>query len=214
MAELYWRKTGDEDPDLSKGAQVLTEQNPLPIALRVKPLDATQYEELTEANGLPVQLVSPVKTKIWVSKQLQIPYGATSGALDANDALGNKITFDISVDGDPLPRVGRILSIRRIDLDDDTLVDTIHLFNDDFTAAASDAAFTIGVADGHKHITSQTFPTGTDLGSVKSASVTDINEDYYSPTRQIVAQESTTGTPNIASALVMPLVQIFILPLE
>lgn len=151
---------------------------------------------------------------LWVSQQVRVPYGATSGALDANDALGDKIYFRQSIDGRPLPKRGRILSVRRIDQDDDTLSDTIHIFSAEFTAAASDAAFTISAEDAAQHVTSQTFPVGTDLGSAKSAEITDINADYYSPGAVLVAQLSTSGTPNIASAVVMPLVQLFILPLE
>lgn len=150
---------------------------------------------------------------LWVSQKIRIPFGATSGALDANDALGNKFTFSTSEDGEPLPIRGRILSIRRGDQSDVVLADTIHIFTDDFTAAASDAAFTISAADEYNHVTSQTFPAGTDIGSAKTAEVTDVNVDYYSPLRKLVCQESTTGTPT-PTVDAMPWVQIFVLDLS
>jgi len=182
---------------------LLTEATPAPVYDDDNPLPT----RLTENN--PVQ----TKTKVWVSQQVQIPYGATSGALDANDALGDKFVFDTSVDGEPLPRKGRILSIRRIDPSDVTLADTIHIFTEDFTAAASDAAFTFSAADARYHVTSQTFAAEIDLGSAKSAVMRDVNEDYYSAERKLVCQESTTGTPT-PTAGGMPILQIFILDLD
>ena len=149
---------------------------------------------------------------LWVGRAV-VEFGATSGALDANDALGNKIYFRTSMDGRPLPQFGRVLGLRRIDRSDVVLADTLNLSTRDFVAAASDAAFTISVADAEHFLSSQTFPTGTDLGSAKVAGITDINEDYYSPDRQLVGQFSTTGTPT-PTVDAMPIVFIFVLPLE
>lgn len=160
---------------------------------------------------IPVELTG----QLWASTIILVPYGATSGALDANDALGNKVVFEFEADtGVTLPKHGRILSVKMIDQDDDTLDATLHLFNADFTAAASDAAFTISVADSRNWVASVVFPTGTDLGSAKVHVKTDVNVDYYAPEGKLVGQLSSTGTPNIASAAVMPLLQLFILPLE
>lgn len=153
-------------------------------------------------------------TDLWVSELVRAPYGATVGAIDANDALGDKMYFEWSIDHRPLPLSGRILSIRLIDQDDDTLAVTINISTRDFTAAASDAAFTISAADAQFFLQPYTFPAAmSDLGSAKIATLTDINEDYYSEQRRLVAQLSSTGTPNIAGNSTMPLVQLFILPL-
>lgn len=151
--------------------------------------------------------------ELWESDWILVPYGATSGALDAGDAFGNTITFERSELGVDLPRLGRIVSIKMVDRDDDTLAASIHIFRDTFTAAASDAAFTISVADAAKWVASEAFDAGTDIGSAKVFTIKNVNVDYYAPTRKLYAQLSTSGTPNIASAAVMPLVKIYILPL-
>lgn len=165
------------------------------------------FDELEEL--LNARLPKP----LWVSEKVRVPYGATVAAIDANDALGDKFTISKSVDGLPLPVRGRILKITRGDPDDDILADTIHIFTGDFVAAASDAAFTISAVDEHNHLNSLVFPAGTDVGAAKTAVITDVNEDYYSPTQQLVCQLSSTGTPNIDGASAMPWVQFFILDL-
>lgn len=152
--------------------------------------------------------------QLWVSQMVLVPYGATSGALDATDALGDTVTFTTEIEtGASLPKHGRIMSIRMIDQDDDTLAATIHIFNRNFTAAASDATFTISVADAANWVTSELFDAGTDIGSAKVHIVKDVNVEYYAPEGKLYAQLSSSGTPNIASAAVMPLLQITVLPL-
>ena len=158
-------------------------------------------------------LVSAGQRAVWVSQYVRAPYGATSGALDANDAMGDKFYFRSSITGAPLPISGRILTIRRIDESDVALADTINISTQEFVAAASDAAFTISVLDSHFFLQPQTFPAGVDLGSARVAEVTDVNQDYFSPGRVLVCQESTTGTPTPTSGA-MPIVQVFILPLD
>ena len=151
-------------------------------------------------------------TDIWVSPLVRVPYGATSGALDANDAMGDKIYFQYSVDGRLIPRVGRILLIRYTDPSDVTLAATANISTHDFTAAASDAAFTVGLEDSKYFLAPQTFSTVTDLGSGRVSSITGVNEDYYTDEQHLVLQLSTTGTPT-PTAGNMPWLQIFILPL-
>ena len=166
---------------------------------------------------IPVPVDAPAN--LWVSPWILVPYGATSGALDANDAFGNMITFDQSVLGDSLPARGRIVTIKMVDQDDDTLAASIHIFSRTFTAAASDAAFTISVADAANWVASELFDSGTDIGSAKVFTIKNVNVDYWAPlnvagVRALYAQLSTTGTPNIASAATMPLVRLYILPLD
>ena len=170
--------------------------------------DETRDTAVTSAHPLPVKDYSDPKSELWVSDWVLVPYGATSGALDANDALGDKFRFS------GVPKKGRISVIQMADQDDDTLAATIHIFREDFTAAASDAAFTISVADSRKWVASEAFDAGTDLGSAKAHVIKNVNVDYYAPSGTLHCQLSSTGTPNIASADLMPLIRIAILPLE
>lgn len=161
----------------------------------------------------PVAMTGTVKSKLWVSQLLRPNYGATSGALDAGDAAGDKIVIDRSVDGEPLPKKGRILRVTMMDQADQTSALTLHLFNDDFTAAASDAAFSISAADGLKWVTSVNLTVVTDLGSVRVAEANDCDVDYYAVGQRLVAQASTAGTPTFGAGT-MPVYQLFVLPLE
>ena len=160
-----------------------------------------------------VRLLKGAQPSLWVSPWIQIDYGATSGALDANDAFGNPFTFSVDVLGNPLPILGQILELDVLDIDDDTLAITVHVLTDFFTAAASDAAFTLGLADAELYVTSQTFAAGLDVGSFKHHEILEINKRYYSPKHTLVCQASTTGVPNIASAGTMPKVRAVVLPL-
>lgn len=179
-----------------------------------------QLDFVGDENPLPVRIANaaddrvPSVAVLWESPWVQVPYGATSGALDANDALGNKITFEYGVDGTRIPRHGRILSVEMIDPDDDTLAATIHIYSHDFVAAASDAAYTVGLGDAENIVAAEAFDAGTDEGSFKFHAIKDVNAEFGAPERRLYAQLSTTGTPNIASAAVMPKVKIFVLPME
>ena len=169
--------------------------------------------DLPETQDVRV-LNQPVVPGLFVTEQVRIPYGATSGALDANDCYG-EIARVLA------PIRGRILSIKRIDQDDVVTADTIHVFSARFVAAASDAAFTISAVDGANWITTQVFPTGTDLGSVRVSEIADVDSEYQLPQvtewngvplGYLYFQESTTGTAT-PTAGGMPLVQFYILPL-
>ena len=216
MAEFWWKSTSDSYTEADKEhglgeSRPVDEQHPIPFQLMYRESDNEEWEPVNSSRGIPVTETKP-SPSVWVSVPTLIPYGATSGALDANDAMGNKFYFQYGIEGRPLPRRGRILTIRRWDQSDVVLADTIHISIQEFTAAASDAAFTISVADSVYFLQSQTFPTGVDIGSAKVAEITDVNQDYYSPDRRLVCQESTTGTPTPTSGA-MPIVQLFILPM-
>lgn len=170
-------------------------------------LDEISDEPVSDGHPLPVQVIGS-QPQLVASNQVLVPYGATAAAIDANDALGDMVTFF------GIPRYGRIVSIKMVDQDDDTLAATIHIFTEPFTAAASDAAFTISVADSRYWVASEAFDAGTDIGAAKVHVVKNVNADYYAPEGKLYAQLSSTGTPNIASAATMPLLQLFILPLE
>ena len=153
--------------------------------------------------------------QLWVSTLKLVPYGATSGALDANDALGDMVTFDAEIEtGKEVPKHGRILSIRMIDQDDDTLAATIHIYTRAFpTAIASDAAWEPLLGNAPYQVAAELFDAGTDEINYKIHVIKNVNVEYYAPEGKLYAQLSSTGTPNIASAAVMPLLQISILPL-
>lgn len=144
------------------------------------------------------------KTNSIVYLESVIPGIAAGDALDANDAIGDMFSFD-------LPCVsGWITGFKLIDPDDDTLALTAHVFKERFTAAASDAAFTISAADSRFWVTSATFSSVVDLGAAKVSEV--VGETFfYSPTKKLWVQCSTTGTPNIAAGA-MPILQIGIKP--
>lgn len=191
------------------------EEDPQLGVLRALQLEMTQLREMTEMTiDGGAKVVTPDRDRLWVSPWVLVPFGATSGALEANDALGDMFTFALGERRDTLPARGRILSIAMVDQDDDTLAATIHIFDHPFTAAASDAAFTISVADSPNWVASELFPSPTDIGGAKVVTAKDVNVDYYAPSGKLYAQLSSTGTPNIASAAVMPLVRLFILSLE
>lgn len=150
---------------------------------------------------------------VWVSAMVAAPFGATSGALDANDAMGDPFTFNAALSGESLPKHGRILSIKMVDRSDVVLAATIHIFNKAFTAAASDAAFTISVLDAAAWVASELFDAGTDIGSAKVHVIKNVNTEYYAPDGRLYAQLSTSGTPT-PTINAMPTIQLIILPLE
>lgn len=190
MSLIYFRNDDEiADTPVSDG-------HPLPVAI-------------TQQAGSPIAATP----ELWISEWVTVPYGATSGAIDANDALGDMVTFTESVTGQRLPTRGRILSIFCLDRDDDTLAATIHVFNRTFVAAASDAAFTISVADARNWVTSETFGTPIDIGAAKVVVAKNVNVEYYAEQNQLFAQLSSTGTPNLADATTTPLLRLVIQPL-
>lgn len=174
--------------------------------------DRDSVVPVTTLDPLPVQIQNTsadpgiVMGRLVETDWVLLNYGATVGAVDANDALGDLFRIDV-------PERGRILSIKMLDLDDDTLAATIHIFSRTVTAAASDAASTFSDPDGESWVASELFDAGTDLGAFKAHVIKDVNVDYVSTSRYLYAQLSTTGTPNIADQTVMPRVKLFIQPM-
>tara|TARA_Y100000310_G_scaffold119312_1_gene118053 strand:+ start:3147 stop:3686 length:540 start_codon:yes stop_codon:yes gene_type:complete len=145
-----------------------------------------------------------LRSSLYVTAQLRAPYGATSGAFDANDAVGNMMEFDV-------PKRGRIKSAKFVDQADQTSALTAHVYSKPFVAAASDAVYTIADADAVNWVTNIT-PTMVDEGGSQVAEVVNIDSDYYSEGGKLYVQLSTTGTPTMPQAT-MPLLQLYILPL-
>ena len=150
------------------------------------------------------RLFTTTRGTLFVTEQIQAPFGATVTALDANDAAGDMMTFTV-------PVMGRILSIKFIDPADQTSALTLHVYSKPFVAAASDAAYTIADEDALNWVTNVT-PTMIDEGGSQVGAVIDIDSEYLSPSGRLYAQLSTTGTPTFTQAT-MPLVQMYILPL-
>ena len=151
----------------------------------------------------------PVATtnRVFLTNWAQPGFGATSGAIDANDALGDPFAWSV-------PRYGMISSVSLIDIDDDTLAATVHIFNRPFTAAASDAAFTIALlSDVQNWVTSQVMGTPLDIGAGKVVTNSGLFIYYEAPLGQLYSQLSSTGTPTIAGAATMPFIRLAILPL-
>lgn len=142
---------------------------------------------------------------LFASEWAEVPGIAAADALDANDAVGTP--FKIKV-----PRKGRILSAKLIDLDDDTLAFTAHVYGSEFAGAASDAAYSVNKAFGTAWATNIVFASSTDEGGFKALEALDVNAEYYAPSGYLWVQMSTTGTPTIA-ANAMPQMRLFILPL-
>ena len=165
-----------------------------------------------DPSGSPVELtadgdgrlLTTTQGALFVTEQIQASFGATVTALDANDAVGNMMTFTV-------PRMGRILSVKFIDLADQTSALTLHVYSKPFVAAASDAAYTISDEDAVNWVTNVT-PTMVDEGAAQVGEVIDIDSEYLSKSRRLYAQLSTSGTPTFTQAT-MPLVQMYILPL-
>lgn len=210
MSWLYWRKRENEPFERVEGEiggqDQVDDQHPLPHTLHYRSQLDGEYQEVDDGNGLPVRVLgrTPVQDLIYVTEQIPVPIGLTVGALDANDAFGDPFTFTLPF------QAGRIKTIRLVDRDYIVTAATIHIFSQPFKAAASDAAFTIApTTDGPNWITSRTFGTPVDLVATKAVEVINADSDFFSPSRQLVCQLSTTGTP---TPLLFPLVQLFIIP--
>ena len=183
MAEIYFRNENETaNTPVSDG-------HPLPV---------------TMSPENPVTAVGRLHETDWV----QPGFGATSGAHDANDALGDVFSFS------NVPRRGRILSIKMLDPDDDTLAAIIHLYTGALVGAASDAAYAVTDDYALGWVATERFDAGEDEGAFKAHKITDVNTEYVAEDGKLYAQLSTTGTPTIASQAVMPRVKLFILPLE
>src|SRR3990167_1665590 len=146
-----------------------------------------------EIESFDHNIVLPVAADRIYIVSAQVPGIVAADALDANDAIGSK--FELVV-----PKYGIIEGFKLIDLDDDTLALTAHLFSKDFVAAASDAAFTISAADAANWITSVTFDAAVGIGAAKVAEEAG-SSYYYAPEGKLFVQCSTTGTPTIAANL-------------
>ena len=154
-----------------------------------------------------------LNTKLFATPYVTIPGITAADALDAGDAMGVMGVFGADVDGNPLPEYGVLLGLELIDLDDDTLAPTIHIYTRPFAPTANDAALAHALADAPNHLVSEPFPTWTDMGTFKKFNVVDMDKPYYSPAQALYWQFSTAGTPTIASTAVMPQVRAHILPM-
>ena len=168
MATIYYKDHLNQWTERIVGAQtqpvdlVVHQQHPFPIQHMWKEDGDDEWQPVDTAAPLPVQALGPVNAvdAVFLTSWEQPGYGATSGAHDANDALGDPVEWAV-------PRFGKIVTVNLIDIDDDTLASSVHIFSRPFVAAASDAAFTISVADARWWVTSQVMGTPTDIGGAK-----------------------------------------------
>ena len=156
-----------------------------------------------------IEEVGRIKQSVNVTDRLYIttpiqPF-VDAGIMAANDALSN--IFSV-----PVPVYGRLVAVRVIDVDDDTLASTVHLFTAPFVAAASNAAFTIGAADAKNWITSQVMGTPVDIGGAKVVDNVGLSIYYWAPLGRLWGQMSTTGTPTVAAGSA-PYVSFAIIPM-
>ncbi len=134
----------------------------------------------------------------------EIPGIAAADALDANDAIGTM--FKIKV-----PGAGRIMSMKLVDPDDDTLALTMHIYTSAVVGAASDAAYTVNKAFATAWLSNVTFGAGTDEGGFKASEVLDADIDYVTYDGYLYVVCSTTGTPTVAAAS-FPQTRWYVLP--
>ncbi len=215
MSWLFWRR---RDGDMSYrydgaigGQDQVDEQHPLPTTFHFHVEGVDDYQEADATTGFPVNVVGTVGPSLFVSDQVAPNYGATSGALDANDAYGSAQAVNV-------PQKGRITKISVVDRDDVIAAGTLSIavFSGPVPSApASDAAIASAYTAGDiaKTITVQTFGSMIDLGAARFLDVVDIDEDYQLTGSQMWFQLSTTGTPT-PTVNGMPLVQFFIQPLK
>ena len=114
--------------------------------IRVRRDAESSLDVVDDSNPFPVAIVENGarvgRPELFATEWVRVPYGATSGALDANDAYGDEVRAGA-------PVRCRLLSIQVVDQADVVVAGTlsIYLSTRQFTAAASDAAFTISAAD-------------------------------------------------------------------
>lgn len=212
MALLYWRNALQHWTERIAGAPnapsdlPTSEQHPFPTALAWKEDGEDEWQLTEPAHPLPIRTIGPVRTHggLFLTEWIQPP--VDSGLMAANDALSDR--FSVAV-----PTYGKLVAVTVIDVDDDTLASSVHVFTRPFTAAASNAAFTISAADSRNWLTSQVMGTPTDIGGAKVVNNVDLNLYYYAPLGQFFCQMSTTGTPTVAAGSA-PYVQFAILPME
>src|SRR3990167_3129403 len=69
----------------------VSDQNPLTVSLNFQPEGSLDYVEAGNDNGFPVNVVTSAAPELYISPYITPLYGATSGALDANDAYGSMV---------------------------------------------------------------------------------------------------------------------------
>ncbi len=141
-----------------------------------------------------------VHTRTYHSRKYTIP-GITAGAAHAaGDALGTKFIIDT-------PKSGMLVSANLWDLDDEGLQIDVVLFDDDFTAVADDAAFSLSDADTKKAFYVVKFQAFEDFVNGQMSSVEGIYKSIKLPKGQCWAQAIARGASNVAAGS-DPIVQL------
>lgn len=171
-------------------------------------INKSQLQELIDAIDAGLarnRAVAPVYGALYMSEQKLIPGITAADALDAGDAIGTLFTIAV-------PKAGWLNCIRLYDPDDDTLALTANFFMKPFNPTTSDGALNIAAADTLQAVCAVPMTVTTDLGGGKIASFPGLNEPYVAPDGLLYIQCSTAGTPSIASATVMPRLQVYVIP--
>lgn len=171
---------------------------------------AREAREFPEAQNVNIVAQPAPAPGLFASLPVVVGYGATAGALEANDAYGDLMEVVV-------PKLGRLTNIKLFDADDGIAAGTLSIWvfsTKPNAPPASDAAIASGYVDvdGIGMVTAQSFGSITDIGAGRFLEIVDINSDYYAPQGKLWFQLSTTGTPT-PTAGGMPIVTFYLLPL-
>lgn len=193
-----------------EGQELLLSTDSVLAAILAELQAAREARELAATQDVRIVEQPAPAPGLFASAPVVVGYGATSGALDANDAYGDLMEVVV-------PIRGRLTNIKLFDADDVIAAGTLSIWV--FSAKAdsppaSDAAIASGYTDvdGLFMVTAQSFGPITDIGAGRFLEIVDIDSDYYAPTGKLWFQLSTTGTPTPTTGG-MPVVRFMILPL-
>lgn len=178
--------------------------------IRAELQSAREAREFPETQNVNIIAQPAAAPGLFVSDPVVVGYGASSGALDANDAYGDLMEVVV-------PEFGRLTTLKLFDPDDVIAAGTLSIWVFSVKPAAppaSDAAIASGYTDfdGRSMVTAQAFGSMTDIGAGRFLEIVDIDSDYHAPIGKLWFQLSTTETPT-PTAGGMPIVTFFILNL-
>ena len=158
--------------------------------------------ELSEGKGTKLYLPSRVVS--CPESPIMIPGITAADALDAGDCMGT--IFKIQV-----PYSGIIYSATLWDLDDENSQINVHIFKQNITQIANDAAWSPSDSDILNLVTTLVFVPTVDHINSRVAQIKNIGMAYTAPEGIFYCQAETEATPTIASNQ-SPRVQLQIIP--
>ncbi len=136
-----------------------------------------------------------------IPRQVQ---GVSANTFTAGDAFG--LLMEIQV-----PKRGEIRSATFFDLDNEGSQMDMEIFNIKPVQIASEAAWTLSVADNPKFVTELPFFAFDDHIDSQTSELTNIGKSYTAPKGKLYIQMVCRGTPDMASVAVNPMLQLQIL---